>query len=496
MSEADPGYGPPPGNPTGPARGGGIPFEALARASSATSGLVDPFGGRSVDAGEASVDRARVKLVYNDIPIVTIQNTWSVEQMRHALYAHLVGIFDGSAQLCDSILGDDRVTACLTAKATTLFGQEVCSEPATVQRVKGSKAAQECHDAFMSHWPMLAENGAFREINDYTSMMGFSHSQILWTKSSTLQFAPLLRPWHARFEYYDWWLRRYMAITDGPVVPIVPGSGKWFEMSFFTPYRAWIHGAIRPVTEPWALRHFGFRDMARFGEVHGNPTRKGYVPAVGDPIERAAFEAAISSLGANTSLIVPRGVDSQDNNGYDYELVEAQSKSWEVHPAQIDRCDMAITLAILMSNLPTEVKSSGGYAAADVQMDVRQGGAKFENLAWKGAIYRDIARPFAYLNFGDADLAPWVWRNVTSRDEYQANADQWNKVGTGLNQFAQAGMRFKDAGKVRDWVEKCFGMREFPEFEMTEPKVAGGPGGDAPPGSAPKGGKSGPAKSK
>jgi hypothetical protein len=95
-----------------------------------------------------------------------------------------------------------------------------------------------------------------------------------------------------------------------------------------------------------------------------------------------------------------------------------------------------------------------------------------------------VARPFALLNFGDADLAPWTWHNVVALDEYKANADQWNKVGTGLYQFTQAGMRFKDPEKVQEWIAQCFGLKEFPEFTMTEPTAMMGPagGGDAKPG--------------
>jgi hypothetical protein len=487
VAEADPGYGPPPGNPLGPDRGGGVPYDALARANKFAAGFgSSALAGLTVDAS-AGLTAAKAKLVYVDLPLVTIQNTWSIDQVRGVMYAHLIGMFDGSAQLCDSIMGDDRVTACLSSKATALFGRDVRSEPAQGPKVKGSRAAKEVHDAWMDHWPILSGGGARREMQDYATLMGFAHAQILWRKTATLDFAPILKPWHARFEYFDWYLRRYMAMSQGATLPITPGDGKWYELAYYGSERAWIHGALRPVVEPWMLRHFGFRDMARFGEVHGNPTRKGYVPAVGDPVERAAFESALAGLGANTAMIVPRGVDGQNGTGYDYELVEAKSRSWEVHPAQIDRCDMAIVLAILMQNLTTEVKG-GSFAATDSHMDVRQGGTQFDKMAWKNADYVQLARPFSLLNFGDPELAPWTWYNVVARDEFSANADQWNKVGTGLNQFAQAGMRFKDPGKTREWIESCFGLENFPEFELTEPKVAGQGDGAAPP---QKGGKSG-----
>jgi Protein of unknown function (DUF935) len=495
--EADPGYGPPPGNPTGPGRGGGVPFDELARANR----LVQPFTDAASNALlQGSVDAtsdltaSKARTVYGDIPLVTIQNSWSVGEARGALFSHLIGIFYQSGMLCESILGDDRVTACLNSKATALFGREVIHSPAT-GRAKGSAAGKECAGAWAEWWPMMSGAPAFRMMQDYSCLMGFAHSQIWWPSVPGLQFAPLLRPWFPQYEYYEWMSRRYMALGSNAVIPIVPGNGKWVEHAPHGSYRGWIRGAIRPVCEPWMLRHFGFRDMARFGEVHGNPTRVGYVPAVADPVERSNFETSLSNLGADAAMIVPRGVDGQENNGYGYELVEAQSKAWQVHPTQIDRCDMAIVLAILMQNLTTEV-DGGSYGAAKVHMDVRQGGTQFDNQSWKHTIYTQIARPFAFLNFGDADLAPWTSWDVVGSDEYEHNADQWDKAATGMNQFAQAGMRFTDADEVREWMSSTMGLKKFPKFTLTEPKVAGGafggddsgskPGAKAPP---PKKGK-------
>lgn len=460
-----------------PAPGAGVPFDVLAAANKAAAPynavLNDPAFQQPVDATRG-LTAATAKLIYRDIPLVTIQNTWSVEQARGALYAHMIGMFDASAQLCDSILGDDRVTACLNAKATALFGREPRFKAAN-----DSAAAKECLRAWQAWWPRMTVDSAIRELGDYATLMGFAHAQLLWdTTQKGIAFAPLIRPWHSRFEYYDWTIRRYMAMTQDAVVPIIPGNGKWLEHAPYGSYRGWIRGAIRPVTEPWMLRHFGFRDMARFGEVHGNPTRKGWVPAVGDPFERKAFEDALTNLGADTALIVPRGVDGQNGDGYDYELVEARSTAWEVHPAQIDRCDVAIVLAILMVNLTTEVKSQGSYAATDSQMDKERGGTQFDNQAWMNTFYTQLARPFAYLNYGDADLAPWTWYDVVGRDEYAQNAKQLQAFSTAVEVLRRGGVQFENPDDVRQWASERFGLEGMPRIKFVEP-VSSGLGGGA-----------------
>jgi hypothetical protein len=472
VAEADPGYGPPPGNPTGPARGNGIPFDQLARQweSGLNVDTNDPAFRRSLDATDANT-KARAKLIYRDLPIIAIQNTWSIPDVRGALYAHLIGQFWASGMLCDSMLGDDRVTATLNSRAAGWLGRET-----RFRAADDSMAAAECLDAWQKWWPRLSGDAAIREMFDYGTMMGFSHGQLVWdTEQPGLDFAPTIRPWHPIFTWYDWTLRRYMAIGQDATIPIIPGNGKWVEFAPYGSYRGWIRGALRPCAEPWLLRHFGFRDMARFGEVHGNPTRMGKVPMVGDPVERAAFEQSLANLGADTALIVPTGVDANDGLGYDYKLVEATSKAWEVHPCQIDRCDMAIVLALLMVNLTTQVEG-GSYGAAKAQMDVRSEGSQLDNTSWKRTIYTQIARAFAYLNFGDANLAPWTWWDVKGRGEYADNARQFQAVGTGFETLTRGGVKFRDPDKVRRWISETFGLSNFPEFEIVTPPAGGGGG--------------------
>ena len=462
-AEADPGYGPPPGDPYGKERGGTIPFDQVAKDYLGGLDTTDPALRRTVDATDANT-RARAKLIYKDIPLVTIQNTWTIDQARGAIYAHLIGQFYASGMLCDSIMGDDRVTATLNSRASALFGRENRFKAAN-----DSSAARECCDAWREWWPRLSGDSALRETHDYGTMMGFGHDQIVWDRlQKGLDYAPTMRPWHPVFEYYDWERRCFMALGSDGTIPIIPGNGKWLEYAPFGSYRGWIRGALRPVVEPWMLRHFGFRDMARFGEVHGNPTRVGKVPIVGDPVERQNFENALSGLGADAAMIVPQGVDSSDGSGYSYELVEAKSNAWEVHPAQIDRCDMAIVLAILMVNLTTEVKG-GSYAAVDSAMDKEKGGTQFDNQAWKRTIYTQIARPFAYLNFGDADLAPWTWYDVVDRGEHEARSKRLFTFGQGVEILRRGGVKFKDAVKVRTWAEDYFGLEGMPDFELVEP---------------------------
>ncbi len=242
---ADPGYGPAPGNPTGPARPAGEvtlgAFERQWMSGLEVPQTKDPVFQKPLDATDANT-KARAKLIYRDNPIVTIQNTWTVDQCRGAMYAHMIGQFWTSGMLCDSMLGDDRITATLNSRASGWMGRET-----RFRAADDSMAAGECLAAWKKWWPRLSGDTAIREMFDYGTIMGFSHGQLVWDMEQPgLDYAPTIRPWHPIYTWYDWMLRCFQAIGQDASIPIVPGNGKWVEFAPYGSYRGWIRGAIRP----------------------------------------------------------------------------------------------------------------------------------------------------------------------------------------------------------------------------------------------------------
>ena len=152
MAEADPGYGPPPGQPNGPARGGGTPFDVLAKQNLAglDGNTEDPAFARRSTPPTRIRRRARSS-IYRDVPLVTIQNTWSIDAGARGNLLAPDGQFYATGMLCDSIIGDDRVTATLNSRASALFGRE-----ARFSAADKSEKAKECLDAWKKWWPRLA----------------------------------------------------------------------------------------------------------------------------------------------------------------------------------------------------------------------------------------------------------------------------------------------------------------------------------------------------
>lgn len=411
--------------------------------------------------------QGRTQLVYRDLPITTIATTWTVDQVKAALSEHVNGYFNSSGQLVDSILGDDRVQATLGSRISGLFGREIRFKPANE-----SQEALDCLEAWKECWRGLGQGFALHDMHTYSILMGFSVGQLLWDTSGDI-WRPYLRPWHPRFTYYHWSLRKYVALSMDGSMPIVPGDGKWVLHAPFGDYRGWIRGGVRSIAEPWLIRHFAYRDWARYSEVHGMPIRKAIVPASSDEIQRDRFQQQLVNLGQETTIMVSQGADQMEK--YDLELIEATDRAWESFPGLIDRCDMSIVLSLLFQNLTTEVKG-GSLAATEAHMDIRQSGIEADNTAFCQTIREQIAKPFAFLNFGDAELAPITDWDVTARQDYVENAKMFQQFGTAVEVLRRGGVEFNEVEELRKWSQRKFGLSELPDFKITDPVSGGGIG--------------------
>lgn len=413
--------------------------------------------------------KKRILVRLRELPVITIQNNWTAGQVAAALYGHTIGQFTASGDLIDSITGDDRVQATLGSRIGGLFGSDVLFAPAG-----DSDAARECYLAWREVWPRIGTEAALSELQLWSLMAGQAFGTLAWDTTKPV-WVPQLTQWHLRYFYWHWTLRHFIAITQDGQRVVFPGDAQWVCHAPHGLYRGWMRGAVRPTAEPWLFRHWARRDWARFSEVHGLPTRVGKVPAAADPIERAAFEAALANLGSDTAMIVPQGVEENEN--YEYELVEAvDTAGKDAFSGLIEHCDRSIVLTLQYQNLTTEV-DEGSLAAARVHAAVKQAALQADNRALALTIYQQIARPFAMLNFGDPDLAPWTQWDTTPPEDYEANADRFSKVGTALEMMARGGIKFTDPQQLREFVRKAFGLPNMPDFVIGDPPSSGGGGG-------------------
>jgi hypothetical protein len=421
-----------------------------------------------VDLMRGDDPRREAGLIFREIPLITIQNSWSVNQVRSALGSLQVGVFETPGYLIDSILGDDRVQATIGSRVGGLLGAPVKFEAAP-----GDKGGR-VRDAWQAVWPRVGAEAPWQTFLSYAHLAGFQNGQLLWDTTDPKLWVPELMPTHMSFSYYHFPLRHYVFVSLDGQVAIEPGDGKWVGHYPYGSYRGWMRGAVRAIAQPWLMRHFALRDWARFNERHGLPILKGKVPAAAAAPERAKFESQIACLGTNTAMILPQGVDPQYS--YDLELLEAMGGEWESFKAEIDQCDMQIVLTLLYQNLTTEVQE-GSFAAARVHAAVRQAALKADSRALALTIYHQIARPFAAFNFGDPDLAPWTEWDVTPAEDYNSMADVVVKWTNALEVLRRAGYKVLTKEGLAEFAQR-FGF-QLPEMEIVDPAQPGTAGGGA-----------------
>lgn len=448
-------------------------------AQSAVPTIVDQFG-RAYGEGDmwggaygaprdplAGVSDRSASVVFRDIPIQSVCANWNINAIRSSLVDHRVGLWAGPSQLSDSIFGDDRVQATLGSRTGGLFSQPLKHE----RRGHGRKYSHRAHAAWKKQWPIMCPQSVMSEIMRWAIVLGFAIVEIRWDTTVT-PWQPYLKPWNPFFAMYRWDLRQYQLSTlDGPVAA-EPGKGKWLLFTPHGAYRGWIQGALRAIAERWFLKQLSWRDWARFNERHGLPIIKAKVPAAGDVNQKANFVRGMQTLGQESVVGLPQNVDG---TGYDIDLLEAKDRAWESFPNLIDRCDKSIVLPILWQNLTTEVKE-GSFAAARVHGDVRQNAIEFDNETLSEAVYQQVARPWAYFNYGDPEVAPYSSWDVRPVEDFVAKADALQKFSMSMQQLRMAGLSPRNVQRLARRFGLDLGKIDGVDPTQVEAKAAGSSG--------------------
>jgi hypothetical protein len=388
--------------------------------------------------------KARAQVIHREVPLVTVQTKWTIPQLRTALETLSEGQFDQPAQLVDAILGDDRVQATLGSRTGGLFGCPIRHFASDLPGVD-PKEARACLDAWKLIWPRTLTEPVLAELHGkWGVMLGFGFGQLIWDTSGDI-WVPYLKVFNPRYSYFHPTLRVYVAITLDGQEAVIPGDGHWVLHAPHGPDRGWMHGSLRAIAQPWIIRALAYRDWARWSERHGLPIFKALTPAAADDVDRTRFLNQLANLGQESVVELSQAADQEFS--YGLEMLEASDGSWQGFDGIIQRCEMSIVLALLGQNLTTEVKE-GSFAAARVHSDVRQSFLQADARVLSQTIYTQIARPFAEINFGNADLAPTSEWDVTPSEDRKEAAMTLMNLAMALNSLRLAGWTFEDLDRI------------------------------------------------
>lgn len=374
------------------------------------------------------------------------QNTWTPTDIRSAESLADSGSLRRAADICEEILADDRASGVFRTRAYALLGSELAFEPG----VSPPAIADADADAAPPSLPALLSAAAVKALEggDWWALfpedetlkllvwgwlLGVGVGELVYPEDEDVapgaRLVPRLRTWHPRYLRWDWQARGWFLRTADGEIRIKPGDGRWV---LFTPYgstRPWAHGLWRGLARLWLLKRYAYDDWGKFTEVCGQPTWVGTQKEGTDPKLRRQIASDLSSLGRGSAIGCAPGVDVK--------LVESTARNWENFPAIVGMVNTAMSVAVIGTNLPTEVVAGAGTGAT-AQQSVRLDYLRADAQSWSTFSRAQCLVVWAIVNFGSAAVAPWAKYQVDPPEDRAKLAATISSIGDAIAKLDKA----------------------------------------------------------
>jgi phage gp29-like protein len=374
-----------------------------------------------------------------------MKSSWTIAQLRSALLQQRQGLLGLSSQLYDSLLEDDELPGTLAKRVNGTLEAPFCLKSYEGPKVALTKREQKIEKLF----PELCPDEELFDMIATWLIMGVSVGTLDWDTSGPL-WMPRLRTLPTEFLSWDsnllvW---KYQA-RDQPELTVTPGDGKWVLLGHGQ--RSWIWGLLRGLALTWLGKQMTFCDWQRYSQKHGLPIIKAMIPIWRDDDEKNKFVADLGQLISEGIVGLPQDENSSgQTTGYDIELLEATTVSWQGFQASLERADRKMQVQLLGGNLGAEATSKGSNrAAAEVHGDslMKLAGADQKRVGRE--LRRQVLAPFMSLNFG-VELAEVPIPYWAANPEHDAR--QWAparaQLATTCESFAKAGVEVANLEEV------------------------------------------------
>lgn len=360
---------------------------------------------------------------------------WTGDLVRSALLMADIGDIRMAAELCDSLLADDRVQGCMLALTRGFFGLELGFEDGVGARRRRARRALEVEEDW---WKSFPEED-LSQLVAWGVMLGVGLGRIAWKREAD-RLIPRLEVWHPRHLRYDSHAREWRVQTQSGEIAIAPGDGSWI---LYTPggrERPWSHGAWRAIARWWLLKKYALTDWARHSEQAGG--LKVATTESGNENDRRKLAADLKAMGASAAVALP--------NGWKLDIVEVAANTFQTFQAQVDSANAAIAIALVGQNLSTEVRG-GSFAAAEVHQKVAHAVLRGQSETLSTCLHDQVLRWWALYNFGSAEVAPWPSWSTDPPSDHAALAKTHSIVVSTLTAAHDKGLRLDVAAMCEEF---------------------------------------------
>jgi phage gp29-like protein len=373
---------------------------------------------------------ARLSRIVNPWPAAA-RATWGPSKLATALRMHSQGQFSLASQLWDAMREDDEIPGAVATRVNATLGSDFSLRSEDPARVALPARARRLE----LEWCEIAPDAALQDLLADYLMLGVGLATIDWDFGDGSHWTPRLRPLPAEHLEYDlheqvW---RYHA-RDGRV-DVTPGDGKWLLLA--NGERPWLNGYVRSLAALWRAKQLVLGDWARYCQKHGLPLLKAKMPIFRDAAEKDQFVDDLEALQSEGVIGLPQ---DDAGNGYDVELLEATTVSWQTFQAALERSDRKIQVQLLGGNAATEtVGSTGSRNVAEVQSRGLVAKARRDARALTACLRAQLVRPYAIVNWGARGEIPVPCYDVAPEADVQAWENSRLQFANTLKTFAEAG---------------------------------------------------------
>ena len=366
---------------------------------------------------------------------------WGVDSVAAALSMHRRGQFQQSGWLAEDMAASPLIRHCLEILAQTFTTAPVMVVPA------GRGEARRCADFIREVLPDILPMTTLRDLHRNFEMMGTSAAALDWNEyrdGKDRVWLPTIKPWQPQLTYYQQFadadsvdMGALIAQTlNKGLVHVDPGNARWllFSQSNLKP---WLQGAVNVLGEVFLGYSFNFRDSMAFQDRFGRGILKFFHPV--DWKDEEILVAAQTIRAGSGGGVLPLARGRNGEQLMDLDLVQAQGAGFKTFESTHTRMQNLILITMLGQNM-TSAGSTGGFAQARVHENglwrkLEQRGASFGDAAltttiqpvegsspkvlrqWQprdGVLRTQLTKWIALWNFGDMNLAPYIYWDVTA----------------------------------------------------------------------------------
>lgn len=325
-------------------------------------------------SGPAPGDRSQIDLPAERQLWGQPYTRWDPTTLLTAKTAADEGSLELVADLVESLMADDRVSAALEQRVQGLEGLPLTFQGADARVVEALQ---------MDFWEM-ATPGTRSAIRRWGAMVGICPVYVrAWVEGTSGRLIPLLEQWHPRWLRWHhaeeaWYIRtqeKHLRISDQP--------GRWF---LYCPFgdpqnRPWVSG-IWYSTATWFLaKSFAIADMGNFSQAHATPkyflsvrSEAGGSPSVSKDDKMEAIRW-LSKVPTRAGIYVPWPFEIRQE--------EAGSQAWQVYKEIVQLANRGLAARILGQTLTTDEAGGAGAIMDDkLRQDAIEADADADSAWW------------------------------------------------------------------------------------------------------------------